>query len=447
MVLTSAGNVGIGTTSPSTGKLVITQTDAANLEGIYINTEESTDAQAVFSIETDSTVGSGADTLHFKITADGSVYSDANVYSTPADVAEMYYVQGGASAGDVVEVVPNSANEDGFSVTKATGNNTIMGVISTSPGPVMNYDWKNPAKIAQQKPVALVGRVPVKVSEENGQVHTGDRLQVSGLLPGYAAKMTQSGQSIGIALEDSSGGSEGLDTVLVFINLGYQKIEVAQDVQSGELVTVESDYDFNDHSIINIKNIASLSGKWSINEDGTITAAKLIVDSLETKKIKIAGDSTVGRDKFLPGWIEVTVLNDNITENSTILITFRGDYTGRYWVSKQEQGTFTVKLSGPTTFEAPFDYWIVDTDQEQLKTAAEAEAAEAAAAEQGSGESAEGVVEEPAEEEAAEGTPERGEQTPAEEAPATEPESTPEPALEPEPTPAPEPPAGEASTE
>ncbi len=275
----SSTNVGIAETNPSTAKLVIAQTDAANLPGLYINSEESSDAQSVFSIETDSTVGSGADTLHFKITADGSVYSDANVYSTPADVAEMYYVQGNAQPGDVVEVVP-AANEDTFAVTKSTGTQTIMGVISTAPGPVMNYDWKNPGKLAMQKPVALVGRVPVKVSEENGAIHTGDRLTSSTQIPGYAAKMIESGQSIGIALEDSSGGTEGTDMILVFVNLGYQKIQVAQNAE-GELVSTESDLDMAGFAIINIKSLASASGKWSIDENGNFVAQKVRANHLE----------------------------------------------------------------------------------------------------------------------------------------------------------------------
>ncbi len=273
-----AGDVAIGTTDTSTGRLVVAQTDAANLPGIYINTEESTNTQSVFSIETDSTVGSGADTLHFKITADGSVFSDANIYSTPADVAEMYFVQGNAAAGDVVEAVP-AANEDTFAVTKATGAHTIMGVISTAPGPVMNYDWKNPGKLAMQKPVALVGRVPVKVSEENGAIHTGDRLTVSGQIPGHAAKMTQSGQSIGIALEDSHGGGSGTDEILVFVNLGYQKVEVAQNAE-GELVAMEQDLDLGGHSILNVKSIASLSGKWSISDEGLLVASEIHTEKL-----------------------------------------------------------------------------------------------------------------------------------------------------------------------
>ena len=279
MHITGAGNVGIGETSPTTGKLVINQTDAANLEGIYINTEESTDAQSVFSIESDSTVGSGVDTVHFKITADGSVYSDANVYSTPADVAEMYYTQGSPQPGEVVEMVATSSNDDGFAVAPATGAHTLIGVISTAPGPVMNYDWKNPGKLALQKPVALVGRVPVKVSEENGQIHAGDRLTVSSQLPGYAAKMTESGQSIGIALEDSQGGTEGLDSVLVFVNLGYQHIDVAQDL-SGQLISLAQDLDGNGHAFVNVKSIAGLQGKWSIGEDGTIVAVRLCLEDV-----------------------------------------------------------------------------------------------------------------------------------------------------------------------
>ena len=48
---------------------------------------------------------------------------------------------------------------------------------------------------------------PFKVSEENGQIQVGDRLTTSKTLPGYAMKMTDSSQSIGIALESFDSNS------------------------------------------------------------------------------------------------------------------------------------------------------------------------------------------------------------------------------------------------
>ncbi|MDP4000816.1 MAG: hypothetical protein Q8P83_01085 [bacterium] len=208
------------------------------------------------------------------------------------------------------------------------------------------------------------GRVPVKVTEENGKVRPGDKLVLSKQLPGYAMKMTESGQSIGTALESSKAGT---DKILVFVNLGYQKINIAQSA-NGQL-TVNDSYDFNGQTLFGVKAIASLSGKWSIGEDGLIMATRIVADEVETGKLKIAGatTSTVGRERIASGQNQIRVNNDNITANSTILITFRGDYQGRHWIEDQDKGWFILKLSSPVTSETAFDYWIVDTDQEQLQ--------------------------------------------------------------------------------
>ncbi len=63
------------------------------------------------------------------------------------------------------------------------------------------------------RPIALAGRVPVKVDASYGAIKAGDRLTSSNT-PGYAMVQTQSGPTIGIALEDFSQG-QGKITLLV----------------------------------------------------------------------------------------------------------------------------------------------------------------------------------------------------------------------------------------
>ncbi|MFQ3275522.1 MAG: hypothetical protein ACI9SF_000674, partial [Candidatus Nanohaloarchaea archaeon] len=48
---------------------------------------------------------------------------------------------------------------------------TAFGVVSTDPGQVMNTDEEK-----NGHPIALEGKVPVKVSEENGEIEIGDRV-------------------------------------------------------------------------------------------------------------------------------------------------------------------------------------------------------------------------------------------------------------------------------
>lgn len=68
------------------------------------------------------------------------------------------------------------------------------------------------------RPIAFVGRVPVKVV---GTVKPGDKLTASNV-PGKAMAMTQNGHSIGIALQGNPGGS---GTVMAMIQPGFVTLE------------------------------------------------------------------------------------------------------------------------------------------------------------------------------------------------------------------------------
>jgi hypothetical protein len=65
----------------SNSLLYLTQPDASNRYGIYIDTEETTQGQTVFAIESDTTNGSGADTFKFRIDASGEAFSDVGFSS------------------------------------------------------------------------------------------------------------------------------------------------------------------------------------------------------------------------------------------------------------------------------------------------------------------------------------------------------------------------------
>ncbi len=67
------------------------------------------------------------------------------------------------------------------------------------------------------RPIALAGRVPVKVDASHGAIRAGDRL-TSSPTPGHAMVQTRPGPSIGIALEDFS---EGQGKIIVLIQPGW----------------------------------------------------------------------------------------------------------------------------------------------------------------------------------------------------------------------------------
>ncbi|MFZ5365021.1 MAG: hypothetical protein ACOZBH_02370 [Patescibacteria group bacterium] len=128
------------------------------------------------------------------------------------DLAEDWPTEDpGIEAGDVVAVDPfNKAH-----VIKGSKDNSAVGIISTEPGYILSQ--KADGRI--YRPVALAGRVPVKISNENGPVKAGDLLTPASI-PGYAMKLIGSGPVIGKALEDYDFSAAG------------DSYEVSQELQS-----------------------------------------------------------------------------------------------------------------------------------------------------------------------------------------------------------------------
>jgi hypothetical protein len=139
-----------------------------------------------------------------------------NMYTNGADLAERYSSSQDLEAGEIVTV---SGEEDNTAVrSDEEYDGEVLGVVSTQPGQVIN------AKI-DGEPIALTGKVPVKVSDVNGDIERGDRIVPSGT-PGVGMKcelidpfesekdlrevMSHNqdcrSSSIGKALEPSSGG-------------------------------------------------------------------------------------------------------------------------------------------------------------------------------------------------------------------------------------------------
>jgi parallel beta-helix repeat protein len=114
-----------------------------------------------------------------------------------SDLAEMYFSNDGLEPGEVVYL------KGGLSVGRASEStkDLVIGVVSTLPGLVMGQDDISLRPGEEAHPIALKGRVPVKVSNENGDVKTGDELMLSNV-PGVVMKASSTGTVVGIALED-----------------------------------------------------------------------------------------------------------------------------------------------------------------------------------------------------------------------------------------------------
>jgi hypothetical protein len=162
------------------------------------------------------------------------------------DLAEAFPASESLEPGDVVMMDPNppshttvwdqSAIDDKklargkkipMAIQKSRGayTPTVMGILSTAPGFLLSEAQEG----EKYYPVALTGRVPVKVSLENGAIEKGDFL-ASSSLPGVAMKATQPGLTIGIALEDFTGAKGETGKILCFVQVGERNM--AQTVKS-----------------------------------------------------------------------------------------------------------------------------------------------------------------------------------------------------------------------
>lgn len=148
----------------------------------------------------------------------------------PSDVAEYFGSRDASLAAGEVVVSAEAAQDlilDGYHTSKAWiersnkgYQNNILGVISTAPAQVYGDEIFDASE--NPRPVALVGRVPVKVTNENGAIKPGDFLTSSATQPGYAMRATRSGVVIGQALSGYDG--TGTAEVIVFVNVGFQSI-------------------------------------------------------------------------------------------------------------------------------------------------------------------------------------------------------------------------------
>ncbi|MCL2506525.1 MAG: hypothetical protein FWF00_02390 [Endomicrobia bacterium] len=137
----------------------------------------------------------------------GDIYATGTLTQN-ADVAEIYASYDNLLPGDVVII--SSTKDEYIEKSKIKNDTMVAGVISTAPGVVLNSNEKG-------YKLALVGKVPVNVTNENGDIKRGD-LIVTSSTPGCAMKGIdpKPGTVIGKALENSTGSKS---TIMVLVNL------------------------------------------------------------------------------------------------------------------------------------------------------------------------------------------------------------------------------------
>ncbi len=180
---------------------------------IYLGDSAGCPTSSWFRIENNGTSGTASCTgNHFQDLAVGKLYLTSLQY---ADIAEIMNVNPSAhlESGDIV----TSSREVNASSNQLQQSNTVydssvVGVVSSpqTATMVLGINGSDPANewnVADKKPIALTGKVLVKVSSTNGPIAKGDLVTTSSI-SGFGMKATQNGQIVGKALADFDPNSK-----------------------------------------------------------------------------------------------------------------------------------------------------------------------------------------------------------------------------------------------
>jgi len=341
----------------------------------------------------------------FSVAANGDVHAAGNYFgasailgtsTNPGDLAERVdiAIDDVAEAGDVMMVDRN--NPDTYRRSDANYEQSVAGVISTNPTIVVGN-----GKTDYTAVLAMVGRVPVKVTTENGPISRGDLL-VSASRPGYAMKYDPSKDKnnkvvgiIGLALEPlptstgkilsliRTGWVYNRDQAITEIKDDIEEIATAQGINlseeaspenlnihstnSGNLAYNGGNLDLQNNSIINVSTIIAKNNKWRIDESGNLIQ-KITTTNGEEKEtyglqstgkqeIIISGTSTLenGTRRVI-----LTDLDQSIIDRTVALkiqVTVYGESKDVY-VSERDFESFVVKESEEGVSNVAFE-WVV----------------------------------------------------------------------------------------
>ncbi len=301
------------------------------------------------------------------------------------DIAEDYPTRDDTlEAGDVISI---DVHEHGL-VTKSSGTNdkNVIGIYS-----------KNPAlRLSQQDatidgataiPVALAGRVPVKVTLENGPIVIGDYLMTS-TEPGKAAKATHPGRVVGRAMS-AYDGSDSTEAATVMVFIGMETISsndldnatTTLDIASSTIDMLTETGDDLMSKIVDLANTSISDIAMSITSVAqnisSLVVNKITVIALNVKQAFVKVLAILpGGSIFVPsgtnelagvGFIatstmEVFIENNQIDQNSNVFLTPTSATDVPLFVAEKRAGQgFLVRIVHPAQSSISFDWFFVKT--------------------------------------------------------------------------------------
>ena len=333
--------------------------------------------------------GSSNGVCHNGADVDGAATGDMRALmvcnATPGDYAEFYPAEQGVEAGDLVATTDNMLHYEAFGADPETGQTYSMGmqdisivkkarigdkgigIISTGPWQVIGKDIP---RSANRKPVALNGRVPLKVNDEGGAIQPGDRLTLSSVA-GYAKKATARGMTYAVALEAFSGTS---GKILVYVDNNYYEPAVgAADLQGTSLaLSGEATIGGSLHigGPLNVSGSTTLGG-LTVREHAEFQGTLVARDAEFTGTLSVNGHivsrgsrPTVAAGQAL-GSAGATASVDGTDTAGTIVLTSDGAQTAgviaRIGFQKAFDTSYKVVLSATNEHAADLRVYVVKT--------------------------------------------------------------------------------------
>lgn len=316
--------------------------------GMGVASSTVTGSDILFQVQS-GIVGSDPNTstpyMKFSVDADGNVSADGDINyggalnsATYADLAENYPVgDDSIEAGDLVAMTqqtrslctPNGTSCENVSVfgkTQSAYDQNTFGVVSTKPGIVLYSGNKD-----RTRPIALAGRVPVKISDENGALKVGDPIAASSIA-GVGMKATRSGYIVGTALEPYSGSGQG--KIMIYVNPRYW---YAGGAGAGGDSGIFADYSgFSLDTLMQrefamVSEIGQKAAQFTIVVVESFKAKIAVVEQLYASVFTVTPDGEIrlpvgenqitGSAKILAGTSEVVIPNTHVTADSKIMVT------------------------------------------------------------------------------------------------------------------------------
>ena len=257
--------------------------------------------------------------------------SDNQNAGTGFDLAEWFPASEALVAGDVVTVDPNGIE----TVRKSQGayETSVIGIVSTQPGLTIG----EPAS-AFASQIALAGRVPVNVTNENGAIQPGDYL-ASSSTPGYAMKATEAGSVLGIAM----GSFDGTSGQVVAKIASFWYVPPATEA-----------------SALQGSDGSALAAGVLSADTVVVSGDALFEGSVTVEGHLYGGADMAGRARIISGDARVHVpFSNEYASQPIVTATLRTatDIPGYWWVEGESTTGFDIVLDGTLPYAVEFN-WI-----------------------------------------------------------------------------------------